>query len=213
MEIPPAAVWTVSAVVGMPEAGLRGPGRPKGSLNRKGTKTRPGPAAIKAARAALRPRKSKVTTRGLDASGIPASHRRNNLNHTSFRLDERSRTKLRQLAKRTFGGTTMSAVLRLLIDEAWAREFARGKTRGVGRITAAATTSATLTPVAVSLGGCIGEDECDHMPWCQIRGRCQRLELPGPVVPEAHPSHAPAIGYDADTDTDLAFERGYEGDL
>lgn len=60
-----------------------------------------------------RPDPSLVTVRDLGTNGTPTPR-------TTFRLSHEYRDRLRRLASRTFGGISMSAVLRILIDRAWA---------------------------------------------------------------------------------------------
>jgi len=62
--------------------------------------------------------KAKVKVRDLDR-GVPVSE---NYHHTSFRLYPSHKRKLREIAKRKYGGITMSAVLRLWIDRAAQKE-------------------------------------------------------------------------------------------
>jgi hypothetical protein len=61
--------------------------------------------------------KAKIVVRDLDR-GVPVSA---NYSHSSYRLKE-EKVLLRKLAKKKYGGITMSAVLRILIREEAKRE-------------------------------------------------------------------------------------------
>jgi hypothetical protein len=60
----------------------------------------------------------KVQVRDLDR-GVPRSA---NSGHTSFRLDDDDKRRLKLLAKKKYGGITKSAALRIMIREAAAKE-------------------------------------------------------------------------------------------
>lgn len=67
----------------------------------------------------LRRRKSKVAVRDLD-KGVPVEA---NYFHTSFRLDDVRRKKLRRIARVLHGGVTMSGAFRSLIDDRYREMF------------------------------------------------------------------------------------------
>lgn len=69
-----------------------------------------------ATRRRRKPRNPKVAVR--DLSYYADVQRKSD--HTSLRMDDQTRAKLRELSARTYGGTSQSTVIRLLIQAAWA---------------------------------------------------------------------------------------------
>lgn len=65
-----------------------------------------------------RPDRTKVTVRKINPFGGVGI----NANHTSFRLNDEDRRKLKILAQNKYGGVTMTAVIRILIRDEAIRE-------------------------------------------------------------------------------------------